>query len=96
MLTIKILGPGCANCHKLEQVARDAAARLGVPAEFVAVSDVGEIVGYGVLRTPGLVVDGRLVASGRVPSSDEVAGWLRAAATPAPSGGTAAASPRQG
>jgi small redox-active disulfide protein 2 len=79
MLTIKVLGPGCANCRKLEEIARAAAAAAGVEAEVVKVTDMQQIVGYGVLKTPGLVIDGKLVCSGRVPSTEDVAGWIAAA-----------------
>lgn len=79
MLTIKVLGPGCANCRKLEEIARAAAASAGVDAEVVKVTDMQQIVGYGVLKTPGLVIDEKLVCSGRIPSAENVAGWIAAA-----------------
>lgn len=71
-MIIKVLGPGCANCANLERAARQAAADLGLDATFEKVTDYGEIAGYGVLRTPGLVVDERLVLSGRVPTAAHV------------------------
>jgi len=76
MITIKILGSGCANCRKLEAVAREAAAAAGVEAQFVKVTDVGAIMAYDVLSTPGLVIDEKLMSSGRIPSRDEVRRWL--------------------
>jgi len=78
MKTVKILGPGCANCRKLEAVAREAAASAGVEAEFVKVSDMKAIMGYDVLSTPGLVIDEKLVSSGRIPTQAEVRQWLEA------------------
>ena len=78
MKTVKILGPGCANCRKLEAVARDAAAGAGVEAEFVKVSDMKAIMAYDVLSTPGLVIDEKLVSSGRIPTQAEVRQWLEA------------------
>lgn len=78
MKTVKILGPGCANCRKLEAVAREAAAGAGVDANFVKVTDMKEIVAYDVLATPGLVIDEKLVSSGRIPSQAEVRQWLAA------------------
>lgn len=80
MLSIKVLGPGCANCRKLEEIARAAAASAGVDAQVVKVTDLAQIVGYGVLKTPGLVIDEKLVSSGRIPAPAEVAQWLKAAA----------------
>jgi len=78
MLTIKVLGPGCANCRKLEEIARAAVAAAGVEAQVVKVTDMQQIVGYGVLKTPGLVVDEKLVSSGRIPSAENVAEWIAA------------------
>ena len=71
-MNIKILGPGCPNCANLERVAREAADALGIDATFEKVTDYGAIAGYGVLRTPGLVVDEQLVLSGRVPTASQV------------------------
>ena len=67
-MDIKILGPGCRNCVTLEQRTRDALAELAVPATITKVTDVAEIAGYGVMRTPALVVDDRVLVSGRVPT----------------------------
>lgn len=80
MLTVKILGSGCANCKKLEAVAREAAAAAQVPAEFVKVTDMQQIMDYDLLATPGLVIAEQLVSSGRIPTMTEVGGWLRQAA----------------
>jgi small redox-active disulfide protein 2 len=76
MTTVKILGSGCANCKKLEAVARDAAAAVGVEAEFVKVTDLNDIMTYDILSTPGLVIDDKLVSSGRIPTKAEIQGWL--------------------
>ncbi|MDF1482000.1 thioredoxin family protein [Extensimonas sp. H3M7-6] len=78
MPTIKILGSGCANCKKLEAVAREAAAAAGVAAEFVKVTDMKDILAYDLLSTPGLVIDEKLVASGRIPTKAEIQQWLGA------------------
>jgi small redox-active disulfide protein 2 len=76
MKSIKILGSGCANCKKLEAVAREAATRAGIEARFVKVTDMKAIMAYDLLATPGLVIDEKLVSSGRIPTQDEVRQWL--------------------
>ncbi len=80
MLTVKILGSGCANCRKLEAVAREAATAAQLQAEFIKVTDLQSILAYELLSTPGLVVNERLVSSGRIPTLAEVRQWLTAAA----------------
>jgi small redox-active disulfide protein 2 len=77
MITVKILGSGCANCKKLEAVARAAADSAGVPAEFVKVTDQLEMLAYDFLSTPALVIEEKVVSSGRIPTQAEVAAWLR-------------------
>ena len=71
-MNIKILGPGCRNCVTLERVTREAVEALGVDAEIEKVTDYAAIAGYGVMSTPGLVVDDRVVLYGRVPTSRQV------------------------
>jgi small redox-active disulfide protein 2 len=68
MKDIKVLGPGCNNCKVLEQRVNEALLEAGVEATVTKVEDPMEIVAFGVLSTPGLVVDGALISSGRVPS----------------------------
>lgn len=77
MLTVKILGSGCANCRKLEAVAREAAAGAGIEAEFVKVTDMQAIMAYDLMSTPGLVIGEKLVSSGRIPTQAEIRGWLQ-------------------
>ena len=79
MLSIKILGPGCANCRKLEQIAHEAVAALGIEAEISKVTDMQQIIAYDVLKTPGLVINEKLVSSGRIPTPQSVVEWIRAA-----------------
>ena len=78
-MRIKVLGPGCANCKRLEERTREAVASLGLDAEIEKVTDYADIAGYGVMKTPGLVIDERLVVSGRVPTSREIADLLTSA-----------------
>ncbi len=76
MKKIEVLGPGCNNCKRLEVNAREAVALSGVDAEIIKVTDYGEIASYGIMSTPGLVIDGKVVSYGRIPSASDIAGWL--------------------
>ena len=71
-MVIKILGTGCANCIRLENNAREALAKGGITAEILKVTDVPGIMAYGIMRTPGLVVNEEVLVSGRVPNTHEV------------------------
>ena len=79
-MQIKILGSGCANCAALERRTREALADLHLSADISKVTDYGDIAGYGVMRTPALVVDEQVLLAGRVPDRATVAGLLTAAA----------------
>ena len=76
MLQIKVLGPGCKNCEKLETVTRQAVTHLGVEATVEKVSDYADIMRYNILATPGLVINEKVVSAGRIPSEAEVTTWL--------------------
>ena len=71
-MIIKVLGPGCRNCRNLEKHTREALAALGLDASIEAVTDYADIAGYGLMQTPGLVVDEQLVVAGKVPSAEEL------------------------
>ena len=76
MKKIEVLGPGCANCRRLEANARQAVAMAAVDAEIVKVEDYRSILAYGVMSTPALVIDGRVMSAGRIPSPGDIAEWL--------------------
>jgi small redox-active disulfide protein 2 len=72
MLSIKVLGSGCANCHKVEELAKQAVAQLAVEAQVEMVTDMKEIMRYGVMNTPGIVINEKVVSMGRVPALSQV------------------------
>ena len=71
-MRLEVYGPGCANCKRLEQHSRDALAHMGLEAEVTKVEDVAAIAAAGVMRTPALAIDGKLVLQGRVPGVTEL------------------------
>lgn len=76
MLHIKVLGPGCPNCEKVEVAARKAVANFGIPARIEKITDREQFRSYNLLATPGLVINEKLVAAGRIPSDAEVITWV--------------------
>jgi small redox-active disulfide protein 2 len=83
VMEIKVLGPGCANCKRLYAEAEKAVARSGREATITKVEAMEDIVAYGILRTPGLVIDGQVVASGRIPGAAEIVTMITTAAAKA-------------
>jgi len=73
---IKILGPGCPRCDQVAAAAKQAADRLGIEYELEKIKDISLFPSYGLMLTPGLVVDGELVIQGKVPTVDEIKGLL--------------------
>lgn len=71
-MDIKVLGTGCAKCKSLEKLVREVVAQNNISAEITKVEDIMEIMKFNVMTTPALVVDGKTVLKGRVPSSDEL------------------------
>ncbi|MBN2393368.1 MAG: TM0996/MTH895 family glutaredoxin-like protein [Anaerolineae bacterium] len=78
-MEIKVLGKGCPKCKRLEELAREAAAEVGVEATFAKVKEMDEIMAYGVAITPALVIDEDLKCSGRIPQKSEIAAWIQEA-----------------
>ena len=76
MLSIKVLGSGCPNCQKLEQETRKAVKNLAIDAEITHVTDYQQITDYGVLSTPGLVINEKVVSSGKIPTEAEIVTFL--------------------
>ncbi len=76
-MEIKILGPGCPKCEKTTEIVKQAVAESGVDADIVKVTDTMEIASYGIFGTPAVVIDGEVKSVGKIPSKDNVAGWLK-------------------
>jgi small redox-active disulfide protein 2 len=73
MMEIKVFGPGCTNCHKMEEMAKQAVKELGINAEVVKITDIGQIAMHGILSTPGLMVNGKIIHSGKpLPSLEKM------------------------
>jgi len=75
-MDIKILGTGCPKCKALEKAAKDAVSQTGVDATVSKVEDIMQIMQFGVMTTPALVVDGKVVVKGRVPGIDEIKNFI--------------------
>lgn len=71
-MKIEVLGTGCAKCNELEEKVKEAVAKSGKFVQIEKVSDLQKIMAYGVMSTPGLVIDGEVKSTGRVPSVDEI------------------------
>ncbi|MRR29968.1 thioredoxin family protein [bacterium] len=80
MITIKVLGSGCANCKRLAQIAHKVVENMALEAEIIKVTDYNDIMAYNVMSTPGLVINEKLVSFGRIPSEAEVTTFLADAA----------------
>lgn len=74
---IKVLGTGCKRCQATETAVKEALAEMNVPAEVKKIEDPGEIVSLGVMMTPGVIIDGKLKVSGRIPKKEEIKKWLQ-------------------
>lgn len=71
-MEIKVLGTGCPKCHALEKTTLEALSGMEIDASVTKVEDIEKIMGYGIMRTPGLVINEKVVVSGRLPSKDEI------------------------
>jgi small redox-active disulfide protein 2 len=79
MKNVKVLGPGCKRCVTTAEMVQAQADRLGVPVSIEKVTDYAVIAGYGIVSTPGIVIDGKVVHAGGLPKAEDLARWLAAA-----------------
>jgi small redox-active disulfide protein 2 len=78
MKDIKVLGPGCKRCQVTEDMVKAEAARLGLDVTVEKITDYAAIAGYGIVSTPGIVIDGKVVHAGGLPKAEDLAKWLAA------------------
>jgi small redox-active disulfide protein 2 len=78
-MKIVILGPGCPRCHEVEKRTINALAELGIAADVEKISDIQRIMEFDILSTPGLVIDGKVVSSGKIPRLEEIKAWIQKA-----------------
>ena len=76
-MEIKVCGPGCANCTKAESIVKDAVTDAGIDAKILKVTDFTEMAKLGILSTPAIVINGKIVCVGKVPSKSEVLAWIK-------------------
>jgi len=74
---VKVLGPRCPKCKQLEENARKALAETRIKAEIIKITDINEIVDYGIMSTPAIVIDNKLKCSGRIPDIEKIKEWLK-------------------
>jgi len=75
-MEIKVLGPGCPRCHQTEENVKEAVKEAGVAATVEKVTDTLKIATYGVFGTPAVVIDGEVKSVGKIPTKDEIKGWI--------------------
>ena len=75
-MKIEILGTGCTKCKKLHELTEEIISELGVSAEIIKVTNINKIIDYGVMVTPALVIDGGVIAAGKIPSKEEIIKWI--------------------
>ncbi|MCU7497159.1 MAG: thioredoxin family protein [Ignavibacteria bacterium] len=76
MLNIKVLGPGCTNCINLEKLCKEIVVENGVEAEIEKITDFKDIMAHGIMSTPGLIINGKIVSSGKLPTKSTLTHWV--------------------
>ena len=76
-MKIQVLGPGCPNCQKLEENVKKAVEELEIEAEIEHIYDLDEMIGMGMMMSPGLAIDGQLVSQGKIPEVEEIKKWCK-------------------
>jgi len=81
MLEIKVVGPGCMNCNRLEEMCRDIVAEQKLPAQIVKVTDINKFTDLGIFMTPGLIINDKVISSGKLPGKALLTQWITQANT---------------
>jgi small redox-active disulfide protein 2 len=81
MIDIKVVGPGCANCQKLAALCREVVTENDIEARIEKVTEISKFADFGIMLTPGLIINGKVMVSGKVPVKSTLAHWLKDAAT---------------
>ncbi|OGP49925.1 MAG: glutaredoxin [Deltaproteobacteria bacterium RBG_13_43_22] len=76
-MEIKVLGPGCPRCQQTEKIVKEAVAEAGVEAKVEKITDIMEIMTFGVISTPAVVMDGQVKSAGKIPKKEEVRNWIK-------------------
>lgn len=76
MLEVKVLGTGCTRCKELEKMCKDVAAENNIAADIQKVTDIKDIMSYGIMQTPGLVINGKVMLSGKLPTKSTLLHWF--------------------
>jgi small redox-active disulfide protein 2 len=76
-MKIEVLGTGCPKCKLLESLVKETVDEMGLKAEIIKITEIDKIIEYGVMMTPALVINGSIVCSGKIPSKEEIKGWLK-------------------
>lgn len=76
-MKIEVLGSGCSRCKKLMELTEETVREMGIRAEICKVDKINDMMNYGIMTTPALAIDGKVVVAGRVPSKDELKRWMR-------------------
>ncbi len=79
-MEIKVLGPGCPKCGMVEKRVKDALADLNVAADVEKITDIKKMMSFGIIATPGLVINGKVRSTGRIPRIEEIKTWIQEAA----------------
>jgi len=83
MINVKVLGSGCANCKRTQQLIENVTSENGIEIQLEKVEDMAEIMAYGIMSTPGVIVDGKIAHAGGIPDKKTILSWFKSSCCPA-------------